>query len=181
MLPPPAHDSGSGWVASPFLYGSFIRNSPPVYPGAFAYPLFFSHVIEGLFAASAELPGPPVSEMAEGEIINWHAALRAVGGNPRILRTVVDAELVEIPCLMESIRRAVTDGDAKALRFAAHTLKGSPRYFGKTLAFEEVLQLEKMGEDESLTEAGATLVRLESEILRINQVLHEYLQKESGE
>jgi len=39
MLPPPAHDSGSGWVASPFLYGSFIRNSPPVYPGAFAYPL----------------------------------------------------------------------------------------------------------------------------------------------
>ena len=82
---------------------------------------------------------------------------------------------------MESIRRAVTDGDAKALRFAAHTLKGSLRYFSKTLAFEEVLRLEKMGEDGSLTDAGATLVRLESEILRINQALHEYLQKESGE
>ena len=28
------HDSGSGWVASPFLYDSFIHDSTPVYPGA---------------------------------------------------------------------------------------------------------------------------------------------------
>ena len=28
------HDSGSGWVATPFLYDSRIRNSTPVYPGA---------------------------------------------------------------------------------------------------------------------------------------------------
>ena len=36
MLPPPAHDSEPGWVAGPFLYGSFIRYSMPVYPGAFS-------------------------------------------------------------------------------------------------------------------------------------------------
>jgi hypothetical protein len=28
------HDSGSGWVATPFLCDSFIHNSTPVYPGA---------------------------------------------------------------------------------------------------------------------------------------------------
>jgi hypothetical protein len=28
------HDSGSGWLATPFLYGSFIHDSMPVYPGA---------------------------------------------------------------------------------------------------------------------------------------------------
>jgi len=28
------HDSGSGWLAMPFLYDSFIHNSTPVYPGA---------------------------------------------------------------------------------------------------------------------------------------------------
>ena len=39
MLPPPAHDSEPGWVASPFLYGSFIRYSMPVYPGAFPDPI----------------------------------------------------------------------------------------------------------------------------------------------
>jgi hypothetical protein len=28
------HDSGSGWLATPFLHDSFIHNSTPVYPGA---------------------------------------------------------------------------------------------------------------------------------------------------
>ena len=28
------HDSGSGWIATPFLYDSLIHNSTPVYPGA---------------------------------------------------------------------------------------------------------------------------------------------------
>ena len=35
MLPPPAHDSGPGWVASPFPYDSFIRYSSPALIGAF--------------------------------------------------------------------------------------------------------------------------------------------------
>ena len=30
----PAHDSGPGWLAKPYLYDSFIRNFTPVYPGA---------------------------------------------------------------------------------------------------------------------------------------------------
>jgi len=29
-----AHDSGAVWVAGPALYGSFIRTSTLVYPGA---------------------------------------------------------------------------------------------------------------------------------------------------
>ena len=28
------HDSGPGWIATPFLYDSFIHISTPVYPGA---------------------------------------------------------------------------------------------------------------------------------------------------
>ena len=78
---------------------------------------------------------------------------------------------------MKAIRQAVTDGDANGLRLAAHTLKGSLRYFGKTPAFEEVLRLETMGLDGSLAESGASLAALESEILRINQVLQQYLQR----
>jgi len=38
MLPWLAHDSGSGWVASPFPYGSFIRYSLPALTGAFDVP-----------------------------------------------------------------------------------------------------------------------------------------------
>ena len=40
VLPWLAHDSGSGRVASPFPYDSFIRYSMPVLPGAFSDPFF---------------------------------------------------------------------------------------------------------------------------------------------
>jgi hypothetical protein len=30
----PAHDSRSGWFATPYLCDSYIRDSAPVYPGA---------------------------------------------------------------------------------------------------------------------------------------------------
>jgi hypothetical protein len=35
------HDSGPGWIATPFLYDSFIHNSTPVYPGALSSLLAF--------------------------------------------------------------------------------------------------------------------------------------------
>jgi len=35
----PPHSSGPGWFARPFPYDSFIRNSMPVYPGAFPDPV----------------------------------------------------------------------------------------------------------------------------------------------
>src|SRR5216683_15696 len=34
----PTHDSGSGWLATPFPRDSFIHNSTPVYPGALRKP-----------------------------------------------------------------------------------------------------------------------------------------------
>jgi len=33
-LRPTTHDSGSGWMANPFLCDAFIHDSTPVYPGA---------------------------------------------------------------------------------------------------------------------------------------------------
>src|SRR4029434_5652769 len=38
-----SHDSGPKWCATPFLCGSFIRYSLPVYPGAFLDHLIPSH------------------------------------------------------------------------------------------------------------------------------------------
>jgi PAS domain S-box-containing protein len=134
-------------------------------------------VIEGLFAASAAVVGQPALETPQGEIVNWQEALQALEGNPQLLRTVVDAELVEIPRRMEAIRQAVTKGNANDLRLAAHALKGSLRYLGKTTAFEEVLRLERMGQHGNLAEARGSLDTLELEILRINQALHEYLER----
>src|SRR6266849_6435437 len=43
------HDSGSGWLATPFLYVSFIHDSMPVYPGA------LNKLLEGLNRESPSL------------------------------------------------------------------------------------------------------------------------------
>ena len=60
MSPSPAHDSRSAWFATPSLWGSFIPNSPPVYPGAFGRSLFFStalHSDEKRVARGSDRPG----------------------------------------------------------------------------------------------------------------------------
>ncbi len=43
------HDSGPGWIATPFLYDSFIHNSTPVYPGALRSLLFQILELLGFF------------------------------------------------------------------------------------------------------------------------------------
>jgi hypothetical protein len=43
------HDSGSGWLATPFLHDSFIHNSTPVYPGALIILLEMNLRIVGVF------------------------------------------------------------------------------------------------------------------------------------
>ena len=64
----PAHDWGSGRFATPFLCGSFIRDSKPVYPGAFPESCLFK--LPASFSSSghkferlAVRPGP----VARGE------------------------------------------------------------------------------------------------------------------
>jgi hypothetical protein len=52
----PAHDSGPGWLATPYLYNSCIRDFTPVYPGALqlgskTWP--FGAVFGGLIAIRA--------------------------------------------------------------------------------------------------------------------------------
>jgi hypothetical protein len=44
------HDSGPGWIATPFPYDSFIHNSTPVYPGA------LRSLLETMVEATRTLP-----------------------------------------------------------------------------------------------------------------------------
>jgi CheY-like chemotaxis protein len=132
--------------------------------------------IDGLFAVPTELVEQPPAEMAGRTIVDWQEALQAVRGSPQVLSTVLNAEVVELPRLMEAIRQAIADNDAKALQAAIHSLKGALRYLGKTMAFEELVRLENMGQDGSPAGAAPALVTLEAEILRVVQVLQEHLQ-----
>jgi two-component system sensor histidine kinase/response regulator len=131
--------------------------------------------IECLFVASQPAPAPPPPSPDEQDVVNWSEALRAVRNSPVLLRTIVEAAVEEVPRLMTHIREAVRDRDSRALRLAAHTLKGAIRYFGAGRIFASACRLEAMGREGCLEEAPQALAMLEAEVQRLAPVLSGYL------
>jgi len=86
----------------------------------------------------------------------------------------VETALEDTPHLLGRIREAVAGADPAALKLAAHTLKGSIRYFGQTLAYQQAYRLEKMGEDNALEGAGEVLSSLEGEMALLRPLLLDY-------
>jgi CheY-like chemotaxis protein len=102
-------------------------------------------------------------------------ALKALKGDRDMLKMVVEAALVECPRQVEAIQQAIRERDASALGLAAHTLKGSIRYFGQAGAFEQAYRLEQMGRDSDLGNARQVFTTLEEEVRRLSDGLTKYL------
>ena len=62
------------------------------------------------------------------------------------------------------IQRALHEPNFELLHRAAHTVKGSMRYFGAQHAFQTALQLEQRGAQKSLAGAEEIWTRLQHEI-----------------
>ncbi|MBI2826356.1 MAG: PAS domain S-box protein [Planctomycetia bacterium] len=105
---------------------------------------------------AAETPcAPPVAPVADGNRVDWSVAMDTVGGDRQLLQDIVSAFQEEAPRLLADLRRAVDAGDADGLRRAAHTLKGSLRYFGVSGLYDRAFELEARGRQGRL--AGAAV------------------------
>jgi len=113
-------------------------------------------------------------EESDGRSLDWDQARREVKGDPELLKMMVETALEEAPRLLGQIREAVAGADPAALKLAAHTLKGSIRYFGQTLAYQQAFRLEKMGQDKQLEGAGEVLSALEGEMALLRPLLLHY-------
>ena len=114
--------------------------------------------IRGLATKPSEPPPPAAS--ADGDPVDWDAALKTVRGDQRLLTMIVETALGEIPELLAAVRGAVTGGDSQALRRAAHTIKGSVRYFGANRMTELAARLEGLAEKQNFHAARETLPAL---------------------
>ena len=137
--------------------------------------------IEALFATSGEAATSPATPQPGHAIGDWPDAMRAVRGDHRLLRIIVEAATKEVPRLMTAIREAVAGGNAAELQLAAHTLKGAIRYFASSPGFELVRRLEKMGQDNNLEGAQESLAALEAEVQTLTPALADYLQQNQVE
>lgn len=96
--------------------------------------------------------------------VDWNAALAAVNGSQSLLRELAAIFGSEGPRLQKQLEQALQEGDAPGLRIAAHTLKGSARYFGTNPVSELALKIEKLAMDEQLEAAEEPLRQLQTSL-----------------
>jgi two-component system, sensor histidine kinase and response regulator len=104
---------------------------------------------------STSLPDPGFSAF------DLSRALRQVEGDEEILRELAETFLEQEPRLMETMRDSARTGEARELRRAAHTLKGSAAVFAATPVMEASQQVETLAREERLGDAASALAALD--------------------
>jgi CheY-like chemotaxis protein len=112
-----------------------------------------------------------IGRLAPDGAIDGARLLERVGGDTRARAEVARIFLADTPRRMGEIRRAIARGDGRALRAAAHTLKGAVSNFGAQGAVEAAFELQKLGDAAQLDEAPAALERLEAELKAVRREL----------
>jgi len=84
---------------------------------------------------------------------------------------LVDTYLQDSPEMLAQMRQALDTQDAESFRRAAHSLKSNSANFGAMQLSALARELEMMGRENRLGQAGETLVKAEKEYALVEQVL----------
>jgi signal transduction histidine kinase/CheY-like chemotaxis protein len=100
--------------------------------------------------------------------------LSRVGGDPKLLRSIVQTFMSDYPAKLRKIKQAIARKDAAGLASAAHAMKGAVAIFGADDAVENAVDLQQMGRQGNLANAPASLRNLDQALARLNAKLREY-------
>lgn len=129
-------------------------------------------------AEKAEAPTEAAEETPTEElkVVDLEVALKRVGGNEAILKTITAAFLKASEKQLEAVAEAAAGDDPEALRFAAHTFKGTVLNFEARKTAKVALELEDLGRDgtvegatELVEELRECYAELRNEMERVNQ------------
>ncbi len=87
---------------------------------------------------------------------------RQTGGDAALGREIVQMFLEDGPKRVAEIRAALARGDAAMLVASAHALKGSAAYLSASAVRGHAADLERLGREARLGDAGAALERLDA-------------------
>ncbi len=134
---------------------------------------FFPAVNAGAPATAPETATPPAPpDPARREPVVDRAKLLArLGGSTQTLKHVAELARGECPRLLDAVRNALHQGDAKALARAAHSLKGTVGSLAAAGAFSAARQLEERGRAGDLDAAAAAFTALEREMKELQGAL----------
>jgi signal transduction histidine kinase/CheY-like chemotaxis protein/HPt (histidine-containing phosphotransfer) domain-containing protein len=106
------------------------------------------------------------------------AALQRAG-QPDVVARAMRIYADTAPKLLDHLREAVRRGDAEAVRRGAHSLKSSSASIGAAELAALCKELEARGRSGALVEAGLLLDRAESEFVRVQAAVCEYVRQPS--
>ncbi|MDA1055074.1 MAG: response regulator [Planctomycetota bacterium] len=107
--------------------------------------------------------------------VDWPKALEIVQGDRQLLAEITRTFLEECPRLVRELHTALAEQDGTTFRRAAHTLRGSLRYFGVRDAFDLAYKLECLGRDEQFEDVPELLDKVEAELGRVEPALRSFL------
>jgi HPt (histidine-containing phosphotransfer) domain-containing protein len=111
-----------------------------------------------------------VEELNGGEtikVLNLEVALELMDGDADLLKEVLQIFIDDVPRKINGLRNALDSADADAIRFEAHSLKGSSANIGAELIRELAFKIEQAGKEHQIGTAVELFEKLESELTRL--------------
>ena len=90
---------------------------------------------------------------------------------------LVETFLEDAPGLFAQMNQALVDGDAELFRRAAHSLKSNSASFGAMQLSAQAREMEYLGRDEKLDEAGPKMTQMETAYEAAAAALRAYTQE----
>lgn len=107
--------------------------------------------------------------------IDWNSVLAGMGGNRKLLLDVANAMKLEIPSCMIQIDQAILQSDDVVLCRMAHTIKGSLRLFGPSVAGNIASEIETLAKAGDCRGAKEKIAILKCEIQEFLHELSKYI------
>ena len=90
-----------------------------------------------------------------------------LGGDEKLLREVIEIFIEQAPQHVDTLRVALIKKDASAVEKAAHSIKGELGYLGVSGVLDKARELERLGREDGLAEAGEIFTCFENDIDQI--------------
>jgi CheY-like chemotaxis protein/HPt (histidine-containing phosphotransfer) domain-containing protein len=98
-------------------------------------------------------------------------ALHHVGGEPEILRQLVEMFLEQGTARMRSVEEALALGDARKLEHGAHALKGTAATLGMSRLRDTAYTVERLGSEGKATEAAGAVLEMRAAMDEVVEAL----------
>jgi CheY-like chemotaxis protein/HPt (histidine-containing phosphotransfer) domain-containing protein len=108
-----------------------------------------------------------VGKTTQASVLNEELALKNAGGDPTLLKELIEMFLDQCPKWMSDLRAAVAQRDTVRLQRAAHTIRGGAGNLAANAVAEAAQQLETLAQNGNLADVAEPFSTLETEIARL--------------